>query len=223
MKIVLIFSHGFGVRKDDRGLFTDIAASLPAFETIMFDYNKFNEAVNTLIAAPLGKQVNELRQVITDARAAHPDAIIDLVCHSQGCVIAAMLQPDNVRKVIFLAPPDHFASVDKKIAQMQERPGTKLNEDGSISFPRRDGSTTIIPKVYWDSRQGVNPMKLYKELADQCELVVVQADQDEVIGDTDFSELEGKAKLIHMNTNHDFKGEARYKIAAVIAKELEAT
>jgi hypothetical protein len=43
-KHIVIYSHGFGVRKDDRGLFTDIAATLPSAEHIMFDYNQVDEA-----------------------------------------------------------------------------------------------------------------------------------------------------------------------------------
>ena len=40
---VVVYSHGFGVRKDDRGLFTDIAAALPEAESVMFDYGSWDE------------------------------------------------------------------------------------------------------------------------------------------------------------------------------------
>ena len=40
---IVIFSHGFGVRQDDCGLFTAIAKQLPNVEPIMFDYNHFDE------------------------------------------------------------------------------------------------------------------------------------------------------------------------------------
>lgn len=220
MKHTIIYSHGFGVRKDDRGLFTDIAAALPGTDAVMFDYDQFDQATNTLTATPLDQQAEKFRQKIAEARSAHPDSTIDLVCHSQGCVIAAMVQPKEVGKVIFLAPPDHFSSVDKKIEKMRQRPGTKVNQDGSVEYPRRDGSTTIIPKVFWDSRRAVDPMSLYQALASQTKLVIVQADQDEVIGSTDFTALAPHAKIIHMNTGHDFQHEARNDVAATVAKEL---
>lgn len=50
MKRVIVYSHGFGVRKDDRGLMTDIAHALPGYEHILFDYNDFNEAANEMTA-----------------------------------------------------------------------------------------------------------------------------------------------------------------------------
>jgi hypothetical protein len=38
-KHVIVYSHGFGVRKDDRGLLTDIAKSMPGVDHVLFDYN----------------------------------------------------------------------------------------------------------------------------------------------------------------------------------------
>lgn len=37
---IIIFSHGFGVYADDRGLFPNIIKSLEAIHPIMFDYNQ---------------------------------------------------------------------------------------------------------------------------------------------------------------------------------------
>ena len=34
-KHIVIFSHGFGVRKDDRGLLTDIAKEIPEVESVL--------------------------------------------------------------------------------------------------------------------------------------------------------------------------------------------
>jgi hypothetical protein len=216
---IVIYSHGFGVRKDDRGLFADIAAGLPKVEHVMFDYNQVNDRTDDLTVVPLNEQAEKLRQVIEKTHTDNPDAIIGLICHSQGCVVTAMSQPQGIHKTIFLAPPDHFVSIDQKIKKMSERPGAKIHEDGSMSYPRRDDSTTIIPKSYWDSRRSVDTMSLYHELAQQTELIVIQADQDEVIDTTDFSSLT-EARIIHMNTGHDFESKSRAELLIVIKQEL---
>jgi hypothetical protein len=222
--MIVLYSHGFGVYKDDRGLFPDIAAGLPDTKPVMFDYNRA-EADNTLIASTLKEQVEKLRQAHATIKANDPDATIDLVCHSQGCVIAAMAQLEGIRRTIFLAPPDATfgANIDQKIANLKERkkrPGTKILSDGSISYPRRDGSTTIIPQAYWDSRKDVNPIPLYTALAAHTELIIIQATHDEVIGMTDFSQLPAKAKIIQMDTGHDFEGKDRQRIVHVVAERL---
>lgn len=36
-KNFIIFSHGFGVKKDDRGLFSDIASALTGAESVLFE------------------------------------------------------------------------------------------------------------------------------------------------------------------------------------------
>lgn len=78
-KHTVIYSHGFGVRKDDRGLFTDIAAALPNAQHIMFGYNQVDEATNNLTVAPPDQQAQKLRQLISEAKANNPDATIDLI------------------------------------------------------------------------------------------------------------------------------------------------
>lgn len=223
MSHIVIFSHGFGVRKDGRGLFTAIVGQLPGAEPVMFDYNQFDEATNTMTVASLDEHVEKLRRIAADVRRRHPDATIGLICHSQGCVIAAMAQLDGIRKTIFLAPPDQrfgFGRIQEKVQALLERPGATQNDDGSLRYPRRDGSTTIIPQSYWQSRDGVDTIKLYRQLTTKTQLVMVQATNDEVIGMTNLSELPASVKIIQMDTGHDFEGEDRVKVAGIVAKEL---
>jgi len=224
---IVMFSHGFGVYSDDRGLFPDIMSHLGSTEPIMFDYNRSDKASHTLFAATLEEQADTLRSVYSAARTAHPTATIDLVCHSQGCVVAAMAKIEGVRKTIFLAPPDdNFGRhIDEKLEDMlvrKMRPGTKTLEDGSISYPRRDGSTTVIPVAYWDSRRGVQPVQLYDALSHQTDLVIVKATQDQVIGGTDFSGLAALINVIEVDAGHDFEGQSRIDIAELVKRQLGA-
>lgn len=219
MKRFIIYSHGFGVRKDDRGLFTDIANSLPEIEHVMFDYNQADEASNTLVATPLDVQARKLDEQIMKIRTKNPDAVIDIVAHSQGCVATALLAPQHVRKVIFLAPPAQFLGLEKKEIYAL-RPDTVTDPDGTMHMPRRDGSTTIIRDDYWQSRVGVVPINLYNKLAKVTELIIITATQDEVLTDTDFSGLESNVKLIELEANHDFTGEERAVLLLRIDDEL---
>ena len=57
-KHIVIYSHGFGVRKDDNGLLSDIAEHLPEVESILFDYYDLNEANNELLICPTSHQVD---------------------------------------------------------------------------------------------------------------------------------------------------------------------
>lgn len=207
-KHTIVYSHGFGVRQDDRGLFTDIADVMPDLEHVMFDYNKVDDNQNSLTVSSLTEQTATLEKVLSEVVGKQPDTKIDLICHSQGCVVAAMLKPKSIRKTIFLAPPAHFLGTEAKLEQMSERPGTVI-KDGVTTYPRRDGSTTIIPADYWKSRDGVVPINLYNEFAQSTQLTIINADQDEVLGNTDFSKLSTDIQVLVLPANHDFTGDTR--------------
>lgn len=216
---VIIFSHGFGVRKDGRGLFTDIARALNNTESVLFDYNEFNEEQNTLTVRPLSQQAVILKRVLEETVQSNPEATIDLVCHSQGCIVAGLAKPEGIRKIVLLAPPFDI-STDRTVKTFGSRPGAEINLDGVSKFPRRDGSVTLVPKEYWADRQGIKPTDLYNQLATLAELTVIKATRDEVLGEEDSSKLNPKVHVIEIDSNHDFTGEARGKLLSVLVRRL---
>jgi hypothetical protein len=64
VKHIIIYSHGFGVRKEDRGLFTAVAKAVPDAQHVMFNYNPINESANTVTVAPIDEQVRKLKKVL---------------------------------------------------------------------------------------------------------------------------------------------------------------
>ena len=219
-KHLIIYSHGFGVRKDDRGLFTDIAAALPDVQHIMFDYNKVDEAANTLTVAALDVQTQKLLDVIAKARAEHPDAIIDLIAHSQGCVVAALAKPQGIRKTIFAAPPTQVLDTEHKIKDICEQYGISFTKTDTIRIPRKDGSVTIIPPDYWRVRDSLDAQSMYNEFAKQTSLTVITATEDEVLGSVHFDHLDSSTKIIEMQTGHNFENEGRSELTHFLSKEL---
>ena len=61
---MLVFSHGFGVRRDSRGMFTDIIQHLPEdFGYVLFDYDSSENGMTR--ATLTGEQIARLKRVIT--------------------------------------------------------------------------------------------------------------------------------------------------------------
>jgi esterase/lipase superfamily enzyme len=217
---VVIFSHGFGVRKEDRGLFTAIANALPDAKCILFDYNPINESSNTLTAKPLNEQALKLRKVINTARLEYPGSIIDLVCHSQGCVVAGMVKPRGIRKVIMLTPQEDVSEevFAKQLSARMEEP---LDVKVRTKLSRSDGSTTVIHPEYWQSLAGINPVKLYNLLARVTALRIINAKQDEVLGPVTFEGLDPSVSMITLNGGHNFDDEeSRKRMIYILQKEL---
>jgi hypothetical protein len=217
---IVIFSHGFGVRKDDRGLFTAISRALPDAESILFHYNPINDKSNTLTAKPLNEQVQKLRKVINTARAEYPGAIIDLVCHSQGCVVPAILKPRGIRKVIMLTPPDEVSEA-VLIKQLGSHTQTPIDVTVRTRLPRADGSTTVIHPEYWQSLAGIEPVKLYNRLAKFTTLRIINARNDEVLGPVSFEGIDPGISFVTLDGGHNFdEEESRKRILYILQKEL---
>lgn len=215
-KHVIVYSHGFGVRKDDRGLFTDIANAVPDAKHIMFDYNKIDDQANTLTVSPLQGQVRKLKEQLDKVDG---DTVIDLVAHSQGCVVAALAKPQNVRKILCLAPPDNV-DVEQLLNFFGSREGSIIDLDGQSRIPRRDGSTTIIPATYWQSLKGLDVIRLYNCLPDLVKVKFIIANDDEVLGISNFNKTDKRIELIHLDGSHDFVDDARQPLVDLVSNEI---
>lgn len=210
----IIFAHGFGVRADGRGLFTDIDKALPEANCITFDFNTFDSEGNTTVT-PLGGQVEILQSHIDQAQEG-----ATLICHSQGCIVASLANLDKIGRVIFLAPPPEI-SIERFMQKFGRREGSVMNPDGISSIPRSDGSTTYIPKEYIDSIKSIDVPSLYKKVAQNHKLTIVRATNDNILGETSFDYLEN-VKIIDIAADHDFTGEARSELVNSVKKILDS-
>ena len=175
---IIVYSHGFGVRQDDRGLLTDIAAALPDWEHRLFDYNEV-AANGDLTAAPLHRQAELLKAQMQAAQATQPDEIA-IVAHSQGCLTVALAGLRGIDRTILLTP--QLAISFERMSQMfGSRPGTEIDRHGVSKLARADFTTTFVHSDYWDELPAINPTALYTQLAQQGRLDVIFATGDHVL------------------------------------------
>jgi len=203
-KKIIIFSHGFGVKKDDRGLFTDIAASLPGYISVMFDYNDVDEENNTFTIMPFSEQVDMLTRVVREQKSNYPDADIYLICHSQGSRVAALAKITGIQKTIMIAPPVD-AGFARTITRYKNNPNAYIDLEGVSELPRSDGSRTLVPAKYWEERKNErSPILDFNELVELTDLYIIKAKQDNVTGDTLFEGLADDVTLLVLDGDHDF-------------------
>ena len=217
---IIVYSHGFGTRKyDGHRILADIAEALPEYNHILFDYCKIDENTNTLLVRPIDEQAIILNKTINKIRRTMPNAIIDIIGHSQGCIVAASLRPSNIHKTIFIGAPAELTIGDMQRV-FTRIPGSLINLEDTSKLARNDGSTTIVPKDYWQSILDINPIGIYNKLANNSSVTMINAKQDEIIGNKDFSKLSPHIKSININANHDFTGAARTELINIIRQEL---
>ena len=215
---IIIYSHGFGVRRDDNGLLTDIAAALPEIESILFDYFEVNETKKEMLICSFSTQVEKLNQVISETRIANPEAIIDLICHSQGTIIAALAKPNGIRKTILLSPTFDI-SLEHSLVRYRSKPEAEINLQGVSKIPSSQGLVRIIPKEYWQERLATKPIVEYNALAKKTEIIAIIAKQDELSPVVDLKDLDPRIKLIYLDGDHGFSHPNRDPMIKVI-KEL---
>ena len=220
-KHFVVFSHGFGVRYDDRGLFTDIADGLgDDMEPILFDYNDYDEEKNELTVHPFSEQSSILRRKVEEVREGGSDAIIDLVAHSQGCTITALTVIPGIRRAILISPPIEVSKLNT-IKRTKSRPGAHIDLEGISRLPRTDGSVTIVPAAYWKERVSMDPKPLYKRLARDVEATVIRAESDQIVGNAPFDFLDDEeARIISLPGDHDFSGDDREGLVETVVNLL---
>mgnify|MGYP000559468572 CR=1 FL=1 len=199
----IVFVHGFGVRKDDRGLFTDIAKVLPDYACHFFDMNDVDEKTGNLFTPPLEEQARRLSEHLR-AHYTKPDVII---AHSMGCIVSCLLHDISPQKMIFLTPPLKV-DLEKFVRSFQERPGSVIDLQGTSLLTRRDGTTTTVPAEFWTSKVRHDPIPTYKTIPTTIPVDFVMADQDEVLGISGAPDLPPHFRIVTLTGDHNFSAPA---------------
>lgn len=217
---VVIFSHGLGMRKDDGGLFTDIAEELAArnISSVLFDYNRINEDSKEVFVPPFSEQVPVLQQVINNARTEKPAAEIVIVAHSQGCIIPALADISGVSQVIALAPFFH-TDISEVLKRYKKDPKNTIDFSGVSKRHRSDGTTTLLPAEYWSERFKTDVVGLYNALALKTKLTLVYGQEDQIMDFNDLRKIKN-THIINIDGDHDFSGQYREGLIKLILNEL---
>lgn len=215
---IVIFVHGFGVRWDSRGMFTDIMNALPSdWGSALFDLYKINK--DHTYVTTFDDQVVKLKEVYSTVSTKHPESKIHVIAHSMGCIVTAVANLDVRGSIILLAPPEIFGT--RLEEYFSSVPGSK-QAGNYLIVPRKDGTTTHIPSKFFRSLDNVNPEEAMALLGEKHELAILQTTNDEVIGKTTYSKLRNnpQIKITKLPADHNFTNTFRSELIAYVIKEL---
>lgn len=202
MKRIFLYSHGFATHASDNGLFDEIASFFPNVQHVMFEYDDWGN--NEAIAATFSERVKILRNKYNQICSENPDAEINLICHSQGCNVAALANLHDIKKTILLAPPMVYGNPNEEYERQKNKNSTVL-DDGTIIRHRSAGYRTIIRPEFFDEFSMLEDVQsLYNNLCINTEVFIVDALRDTVVK-KDYSKLVQDIEIKHINTNHDLK------------------
>lgn len=208
MKQTVIFVHGFGVMKDARGMFTEIADKLinNKINCVLVDLNKKDSEGNILLNT-FSEQVKILKEIYEQNK----NDTVDLICHSQGCIVASLANLPSIGKTIFLAPPTENNN-NKTIEYFIKNKLTTININGVSNLARRDGTFTIVPADYWKEKDKINIRSLYDIYTMNNDVYVVKGLLDEVVSNKQLNSIFSNAKILELEANHNFTGDVRHQL-----------
>jgi pimeloyl-ACP methyl ester carboxylesterase len=219
---LVVFSHGFGVRHDGRGLFTDIAQAFPrGWGFVMFDYDAVDTGSNVSTLVGFAERSKILQAILKWAHQQEGVAQVHVVGHSFGTMTVANVAPEDVGAIILLAPP---LSLGSRFAERYTKRTGSEHDGHTWKIPRTDGSTTVVDDEVLAELVSVDAEGELAKLALFRPYTIVLAGTDEVIPDADYTELitlpsvtmEGVERA-----DHDFSGEARHELVELVLRLLK--
>lgn len=218
---VILFSHGFGIRKDNLGLFTFLSQKLESlgYKTVLFDYYEYNEETKEVFTIPFSKHAEILQKQLDKVKEENPGKDIKIIAQSQGCIIPTFCDVTGVSQILGISP-FFLTDRDEVLARYSARQGS-TTDFGSISIRKHsDGKVTVIPPEYWTERFNTDQYELYNSLALKTSLTLICGLEDELIKSADTSKLKN-IKIINTSGDHDFTGEYKESLYNILLQEIE--
>ena len=213
----MVFSHGFGVGRDSRGMFTDLVEQLSdKYLCILFEYTRVESDATHVDSYQT--MLWTLMRVIEHVQEQYAPRSIHLVAHSMGCLLAAS-QSIQFHKQIYLAPATEPLSERLK-NHFKQNPNTVIDALGNVSAKRSDGSTTQISRRFFDELQPVIPMDQYAMT--NGEVMVVEAAEDEIVTNhTQQWGVFGNISVMSISGDHNFKPPYRAQLVQTVLDYFE--
>lgn len=218
---MVVFSHGFGVSKDSRGLFMSIAQSLPrGWGYVMFDYDSYDTATNQTHVTAMPERIERLKAALDWTRQQAGVEQVHIIAHSLGCMVAAQLAPEQIGKLILLAPPLVMGSRFEEI--YTKRAGAK-HEGHTWLLPRSDGSTTVVDDQPFADMVSIDAEGELTKLAMFRPYSLILASADEILPDADYTDLLVQPSVNGMGidgADHNFGGASRAELLRLVDEQL---
>lgn len=211
---IVIFSHGFDVRRDSNGLFRDIVDSLPEnYGYVIFDYHVYEGIEENL--RPLSEQARVLKEVVKWTKRELKPVTINLIAHSMGCTIASYAQEKTFDQILYLAPA--MRSGSRLRTFFTSRPTAKHHGD-HWEVSRRSGKITRINDRFFEEFEAIDPPVLMIKYASKKPINIIYAKQDEFISEDSFDVFKttSSINIQGINGDHNFNPPARKSLIKLI-------
>ncbi|HAT1945814.1 TPA: alpha/beta hydrolase [Legionella pneumophila] len=211
-KTAVIFVHGFGVKRQSRGLFVDIESICLDVLSVRAEYSQVLN--DRCIALPFQVQRQRLNKIIRYIQDHYNIDNFIFIGHSQGCITIALEQPHNAL-ILLLAPPVISPFEEFIKTNGWKNPGSHLYIQGNSRLVRSD-LIIEVPMDFWSEFKTIDAQSLYSDLAKQNNVSIIFADNDQVLGNQ--QPMDHIPTYTISEADHDFSSKSRIELLKLISK-----
>lgn len=212
-KKAVVFSHGFGVRRDNKTIYTDIGNLLKNdYLIIRFDYQVVHQDGNSMEVQPWTTQAITLKHVLEWVQKEHKIKELNIIAQSAGCYIPCILMPDNIKKSLFISVPPEGSGLKELKYDIEVRSKTKVNLSGMTKLCKSDGSVRYLSGKFWDEfKKMKDPLELYKRYSNVTELHMMRALDDDIMAWGNYDSIKEMKDIhyIELPGDHNLRGRDR--------------
>lgn len=214
---MVVFSHGFGVRRDTSGFFTEIAANLPSdYGWVMFDYYQTDKTGKIVFLTTLHEQSKKLNTVLEWVRSSLQTSELDIIAHSMGCLVPTLSPAEHISHNILLAPPTDIG--ERTEMYFTSQPGAQPAGDYWM-VPRTDGTISHIPMAVFEEYKQLDSFQLIDSYANRHPSSLIIAEKDQINPVEAYLQIRNNKLLdsyVVQGADHDFNGEPRKELLQII-------
>jgi len=201
----VLLVHGFGVERDESGLFSDIASKLSdvGYLVFKFDFSGCGESEGDYMETSLSKLKSDL-EVILDfvKRYSQVDKNrVGILAQSFGTSVAVALKP-NVKAMVLMGSIAHPYEIMKELFKED------FNPNGISSRKRSNGEITKVKPNFWQDLGQYDLLEDIKKIS--CPILFIHGEKDDKVSVSEMwafyhVKRRGREMDIEKGAGHDLK------------------
>lgn len=212
----VVLVHGFGVTKEELGMFDELAEKLAKAEFLVyrFDFSGRGESGGDYSDTSLSKQKSDLSKILMFVKSqSKVDALrIGILAQSFGTSVTVALMP-KVNTIILMGSMAHPKKICGTLPKWE-----KLDQNGFSKKIKSTGEVIIIGPQFWKDFDGYDLLEFVKKI--DCPILFIHGSKDNRVPLSEMEEYfknanEPKEKKIIEGADHGLMPhrEKMYKIA----------
>ncbi len=207
--IIILYNHGFGTDKHERGLSDDIVSKLTSnykeLAILRFSYAGYGKSEGKQEEKTLDTMADDLISVwdfIENNKS--KNSLLRTISFSLGnqVLTKAYAKKKPLFDKIICVNPARFSTGQESKEKWCSRPGVK-EENGVMFIPRADGSITKIGEAFWNSIDPEAYKRTLEEIANNFDSTLIRATEDHIVDNEELTSLSFK-KIIEIPGDHNF-------------------